>query len=615
MNAGMGQIFRERPIPIPQRSPVSPTGDHHDDDDNDNDETQEESESDGASSQMSNGPAGQREYKQPDTDAYDPKMYQDLPVPLEVKDLFKYIDKYQPRDIVLETKLKPFIPEYVPAIGDIDAFLKVPRPDGKVDNLGLIVLDEPSSKQSDPHVLSLKMRYTSKQSISSTLPTNIRTVANADKNPKAIDEWITNITPDSNMNAGMGQIFRERPIPIPQRSPVSPTGDHHDDDDNDNDETQEESESDGASSQMSNGPTGQREYKQPDTDAYDPKMYQDLPVPLEVKDLFKYIDKYQPRDIVLETKLKPFIPEYVPAIGDIDAFLKVPRPDGKVDNLGLIVLDEPSSKQSDPHVLSLKMRYTSKQSISSTLPTNIRTVANADKNPKAIDEWITNISKLQKAKTTDTVQYRKPMPNIDDLMQEWPTQFEDLLKETSVPSADIDTDLTTYTDIACALLDIPVYESRIQSLHALFSLYLGFKNSENIRTVANADKNPKAIDEWITNISKLQKAKTTDTVQYRKPMPNIDDLMQEWPTQFEDLLKETSVPSADIDTDLTTYTDIACALLDIPVYESRIQSLHALFSLYLGFKNSEHFKAMMDVSAPSFRRGGNNTEADHMIID
>ncbi|CAF1006712.1 unnamed protein product [Adineta steineri] len=312
--------------------------------------------------------------------------------------------------------------------------------------------------------------------------------------------------PDSNMNAGMGQIFRERPIPIPQRSPVSPTGDHHDDDDNDNDETQEESESDGASSQMSNGPAGQREYKQPDTDAYDPKMYQDLPVPLEVKDLFKYIDKYQPRDIVLETKLKPFIPEYVPAIGDIDAFLKVPRPDGKVDNLGLIVLDEPSSKQSDPHVLSLKMRYTSKQSISSTLPTNIR-------------------------------------------------------------------------------------------------------------TVANADKNPKAIDEWITNISKLQKAKTTDTVQYRKPMPNIDDLMQEWPTQFEDLLKETSVPSADIDTDLTTYTDIACALLDIPVYESRIQSLHALFSLYLGFKNSEHFKAMMDVSAPSFRRGGNNTEADHMIID
>jgi hypothetical protein len=37
-----------------------------------------------------------------------------------------------------------------------------------------------------------------------------------------------------------------------------------------------------------------------------------------------------------------------------------------------------------------------------------------------------------------------------------------------------------------------------------------------VRNVANADKNPKAIEEWVHNISKLQKAKTGDTVQYRK---------------------------------------------------------------------------------------------------
>ena len=79
--------------------------------------------------------------------------------------------RYQPQDIVLETKLKPFIPEYVPAIGDIDAFLKVPRPDGKEDSLGLVVLDEPSSSQSDPHILNLQMRYTSKQPMATSLPT------------------------------------------------------------------------------------------------------------------------------------------------------------------------------------------------------------------------------------------------------------------------------------------------------------------------------------------------------------------------------------------------------------------------------------------------------------
>lgn len=44
-------------------------------------------------------------------------------------------------------------------------------------------------------------------------------------------------------------------------------------------------------------------------------------------------------------------------------------------------------------------------------------------------------------------------------------------------------------------------------------------------------------------------------------MPDIDGLMQEWPSQFEELLRETSVPSADIDVDLSTYTDIACCML------------------------------------------------------
>ena len=51
----------------------------------------------------------------------------------------------------------------------VDHF-KVPRPDGKEHGLGLVLLDEPSSKQSDPHVLNLQMRYTSKQPISSSLP-------------------------------------------------------------------------------------------------------------------------------------------------------------------------------------------------------------------------------------------------------------------------------------------------------------------------------------------------------------------------------------------------------------------------------------------------------------
>lgn len=50
-------------------------------------------------------------------------------LPLQVskaeKDLFDFIQRYTPQKIELESKFKPFIPDYIPAVGDIDAFIKV----------------------------------------------------------------------------------------------------------------------------------------------------------------------------------------------------------------------------------------------------------------------------------------------------------------------------------------------------------------------------------------------------------------------------------------------------------------------------------------------------------
>jgi len=37
----------------------------------------------------------------------------------------------------LETKLKPFVPDFVPAVGEVDAFLKMPKPDGAKEDLGI----------------------------------------------------------------------------------------------------------------------------------------------------------------------------------------------------------------------------------------------------------------------------------------------------------------------------------------------------------------------------------------------------------------------------------------------------------------------------------------------
>jgi hypothetical protein len=42
-----------------------------------------------------------------------------------VRDLFQYIERYKPQEVELDTPLKCFIPEYIPAIGELDAFIKV----------------------------------------------------------------------------------------------------------------------------------------------------------------------------------------------------------------------------------------------------------------------------------------------------------------------------------------------------------------------------------------------------------------------------------------------------------------------------------------------------------
>ncbi len=60
----------------------------------------------------------------------------------KVRELFKYIGRYTAHTIELDTKLKPFMPDYIPCVGGIDEFIKVPRPDGKPDYLGLKVILE-----------------------------------------------------------------------------------------------------------------------------------------------------------------------------------------------------------------------------------------------------------------------------------------------------------------------------------------------------------------------------------------------------------------------------------------------------------------------------------------
>ncbi|XP_010192406.1 PREDICTED: intraflagellar transport protein 46 homolog, partial [Mesitornis unicolor] len=176
--------------------------------------------------------------------------------------------------------------------------------------------------------------------------------------------------------------------------------------------------------------------------------YDYLPVSSEIKELFEYIKRYTPKTIEIEHKLQPFIPDFIPAVGDIDAFLKVPRPDGKPDNLGLLVLDEPSTKQSDPTVLSLWLTENSKQhNVAQQI--KVKSLENAEKNPKAIENWIESISELHRCKPPAMVHYSRPMPDIETLMQEWSPEFEELLGKVGLPTAEMDCDLAEYTDMIC----------------------------------------------------------------------------------------------------------------------------------------------------------------------
>lgn len=138
---------------------------------------------------------------------------------------------------------------------------------------------------------------------------------------------------------------------------------------------------------------------------YDYKHYEDMLVESSIKHLFTYIGRYQPQRRQLETELKPFIPDYIAAVGDVDEFLKPPRPDGETETLGLRVLDEPSAKQSDPAILRKLARSTMKGTAALADNDDFDAAIRHDdeeRNQK-IDAWIESVEKLRDAQAVGEV--------------------------------------------------------------------------------------------------------------------------------------------------------------------------------------------------------------------
>ncbi|XP_055637802.1 intraflagellar transport protein 46 homolog isoform X2 [Toxorhynchites rutilus septentrionalis] len=221
---------------------------------------------------------------------------------------------------------------------------------------------------------------------------------------------------------------------------------------------------------------------------FNPKFYDNIEAPSELKELFQYITRFSPQRVSIDYKLKIFVPDFIPSVGDIDAFLKICSPpfiseDKKkplaehIRRLGLETLDEPCGEQSDRVLLQMKMR--------SIFTKPLETPSAIAKSPRDIDRWITEIQSLKANQSAQNVNSLKSQINIDSLMSEWPEEIEKMLDTVGFPSADLDCSLSRYIGIVCNMFDIPVQESNgqagyIQALYNLFNLYLAVKQQANV---------------------------------------------------------------------------------------------------------------------------------------
>jgi len=116
-----------------------------------------------------------------------------------------------------------------------------------------------------------------------------------------------------------------------------------------------------------------------------------------------------------------------------------------------------------------------------------------------------------------------------------------------------------------------------------------------VHSIANAHKNPKQINGWISDVEEIHKRRVAPTVFYTKKMPEIDSLMQVWEPEFESVLSRTKVGDAAVPMTTEQLVRVACNLADIPIHETDnqknlIESLHVLFQLYSAFNSNDHFQ-------------------------
>ena len=216
--------------------------------------------------------------------------------------------------------------------------------------------------------------------------------------------------------------------------------------------------------------------------------YQSLDVSAEIMALFTHIDDYDPVDLELETPLKCFIPPYIPAVGEVDPMIKISRPDGVDDGIGIARLDEVlTSEQSNTAVIELQLRNWSntKQSAKSQQRSAVRSIKDARSSSKEINEWIRSVEEIHDNdhQASTTAPATATSNDSDILSMHMQDEMLEKVKknELAIPSPDIDLHLADYARVLCTLIGIPNRDgSLIKSVQCMFDVFLEIEKKNNV---------------------------------------------------------------------------------------------------------------------------------------
>jgi intraflagellar transport protein 46 len=206
---------------------------------------------------------------------------------------------------------------------------------------------------------------------------------------------------------------------------------------------------------------------------YDPSAFSTLEANDEMKEVFQFITKYKIEDPKFDINLMPFFPDFVPIVGEVDGFIKVPRPDGGNDLLGLTVLDEPALIESNEQKINLALKDLVKGR-SGDLDITRTIDYNTEKSE--IKKWIEFCANKKQVNREFTYSDKPIADLVDTCMNKYPTKDPNRIKRVKDQPRDLEGTLNQIMkEIGCT----GNISKPLEACHLLFSMYVQVKAQQN----------------------------------------------------------------------------------------------------------------------------------------